>query len=86
MTGSSMDSVVLDTTVVVKSVLKPPRHLPPHVYRREVETRRKIHAILEVLESRGYTVYFPRAGIVEVAAVLKRGGLGRQAIIGLVDW
>ena len=79
-----MNSVVLDTSVIVKSVLKPPMHLPPHVYRREVETRGKIHAILEILESRGYIVYFPRAGIVEVAAVLKRGGLSRQAVIGLV--
>ncbi|MCE4619397.1 MAG: type II toxin-antitoxin system VapC family toxin [Desulfurococcales archaeon] len=84
MTKSSMGSVVLDTTVIVKSILKPPRHLPPHVYRREVETQKKIHDILEVLESQGHTVYFPRAGIVEVAAVLKRGGLSRQAIIGLV--
>ena len=82
--GSTSNSVVLDTSVIVKSILKPPRHLPRHVYRREVETRRKIHAILEILESRGYTVYFPRAGIVEVAAVLKRGGLGRQVIIELI--
>ena len=84
MTRSSTDSVVLDTTVIVKSILKPPKHLPPHIYRREVETRRKIHALLEILESQGYTVYFPRAGIIEVAAVLKRGGLSGQAIIGLV--
>jgi len=81
---NSTGSVVLDTSVIVKSILKPPRHLPPHVYKREVETRRKIHAILEILESQGYTVYLPRAGIVEVAAVLKRGGLGRQAVTRLV--
>ena len=73
--GSTSSSVVLDTSVIVKSILKPSMHLPRHVYRREVETRRKIHAILEILESQSYAVYFPRAGIVEVAAVLKRVGL-----------
>ncbi|MEB3817080.1 MAG: hypothetical protein LRS46_03985 [Desulfurococcales archaeon] len=84
MERSSTGSVVLDTSVIVKSILKPPRHLPHHVYEREVETRRKIHVILEILESQGYTVYFPRAGIVEVAAALKRGGLNKQTIIELV--
>jgi len=37
-----MDSAVLDTSVVVKSILELPRSLPLKVYRREVETRRKI--------------------------------------------
>ena len=85
MTRSSTGSVVLDTTIIVKSVLKPPAHLPPDIYKREVETREKIHAILEILERQGYTVYFPRAGIIEVAAVLKRGGLSKQAIIKLIN-
>jgi len=82
---SSTVSVVLDTSVVAKSILEPPRSLPPHVYRREAETRGKIRVILEILEDRGYTVYFPRAGLVEVAAVLKRGGLSREAITGIVE-
>jgi len=82
---TSTNSVVLDTSIVVKSVLEPPRSLPPKVYKREVETRRKIHVILEILESRGYTVYFPRAGIVEIASVLKRSGLDKQDIMKLLE-
>ena len=85
MTEASTASVVLDTSIVAKSILQPPRHLPLELYRREVETRRKIHVILGILESWGYRVYFPRAGIVEVAAVLKRGGLNRRAIREVVE-
>ncbi len=85
MARSSTASVVLDTSIVVKSILRPPRHLPPHIYRREVETRRKIHVILEILEKQGYAVYFPRAGLVEVAAALKRGGVSRGTITGIVE-
>jgi len=55
------------------------------VYKREVETRRKIRVILEILEARGCTVYFPRAGIVETASVLKRSGLDRQGIEELIE-
>ena len=84
MTRGSTNNAVLDTSVIVKSILKPPKHLPPHIYKRLVETCRKIHVILWILESEGYTVYFPKAGIVEVVAVLKRGGLGRRAITELV--
>jgi len=82
---TSTNSAVLDTSIVVKSVLEPPRILPPKVYKREVETRRKIRVILEILEARGYTVYFPRAGIVETASVLKRSGLDRQGIEELIE-
>ena len=82
---TSTNSVVLDTSVVAKSILEPPKNLPPNAYKREVETRRKIHVILEILESRGYTVYFPRAGIVEAASVLKRSGLDKQSIVKLVE-
>ncbi len=39
---------------------------------------------MEILESRGYTVYFPQTGIIEVVATLKRGGLNKQAITGIV--
>ena len=85
MARSSTTSLVLDTSIVAKSILKPPRHLPRHIYEREAETRRKINAILEILESHGYTVYFPRAGLVETASVLKRGGLGRQAITKIIE-
>jgi len=59
--------------------------VPPKVYKREVETRRKIHVILEILESQGYTVYFPRVGIVETASVLKRSGLDKQDIMKLLE-
>ena len=85
MVEASTNSVVHDTSVVVKSVLEPSRILPPSVYEREVETRRKINVILEILEARGYTVYFPRAGIVEVASVLKRSGLDKQNIMKLIE-
>ncbi len=85
MARSSTASVVLDTSIVVKSILRPPRHLPPQVYKREVETRGKIHVILEILESRGYTIYFPRAGLVEVAAALKRGGVNKDTITEIVE-
>lgn len=85
MAGSSTTSVVLDTSIVAKSILKPPRHLPSHILERETETRRKIHAILEILEAHSYTVYFPRAGLVETASVLKRGGLSRQDITRIIE-
>lgn len=85
MTETSMDNTVLDTSIVVKSILEPPRTLPLKVYKREVETRKKIHVILEILEARGYTVYFPRAGVVEVASVLKRSGLNKQDITKLIE-
>lgn len=55
------------------------------MYKREIETRRKIHATLEILEVRGYAVYFPRVDIVEVASVLKRSGLDRQDIMKLIE-
>ena len=38
MEETSIVNVVIDTTVVVKSLLRPPRHLPGEVYEREVET------------------------------------------------
>ena len=55
---SSTAGVVLDTSIVAGSVLKPPSN-PPHVYKREVGAHGKIHAVLETLEDQAHTVYFP---------------------------
>jgi predicted nucleic acid-binding protein len=67
--------VVLDTSVIIKSLLKPPKHLPRHIYERELETHRKCKAIMKQLKEKDYLVYFPRAGLVETAAVLRRNGI-----------
>ena len=61
MTGNSTDSVVLDTSVVVKSILAPPRYLQRDVYEREIRTHEKIHVILSLLEEKNLKVFFPRS-------------------------
>ncbi len=80
MVNTSTNSAVLDTTVVVKSLLKPPSYLPEHILRRENETHRKCRVLMTLLRSSEYIVYFPRAGLVEVAAVLRRGGVNRDTV------
>ena len=84
MAKSSTGNIVLDTSVVVKSILEPPKHLPSRIYRREVETRRKIHVALDLLRKHDYAIYFPRTGLVEVASVLKRNGLDKQDVLGVL--
>jgi len=64
--------------VVAKSILAPPGYLGRDIYKRERRTREKIHVILRLLEERNYKVFFPRAGMIEVASVLKRRGLSRE--------
>ena len=86
MTGkSTTSSVVLDTSVVAKGLLAPPRHLRRDVYERELETRRKIRVILRLLEEAGVKVFFPRAGTVEVASVLRRSGLPENFVADVVE-
>ncbi len=77
-------SVVLDTSVVAKFFTDPPRSLPPHVYRREAETREKINEIMNLIEECGFTVYYPRSGVVELASVLRRAGFSDREIYAIV--
>lgn len=63
---------VLDTTVIVKGLLKPYQKLPAEIYERELETHRKCKFILNRLEQETFEVYIPLVCVVEVAAVFKR--------------
>ncbi len=85
MARNYMDKVVLDTSVVAKSILAPPKYLQKDVYEREIETRQKIRVILGLLEKMSYKVFFPRAGIIEVVAVLKRSGMTREHLLKVVE-
>ena len=71
-------SIVLDTTVIIKSLLKPAKHLPRNIYDRELSTHKKCRTIMRLLKKKRYLVYFPRAGLVEVATVLRRNGLSQD--------
>ncbi len=67
-----MEEVVLDSSVIVKSILKPGRWLPEEVYRRELETHHKARALVKTLKSSDTIVLIPYPVIVEVAAVILR--------------
>ena len=67
-----MEEVVLDSSIIVKSIVKPGHWLPEDVYKRELETHRKARALVKTLKSTGITVLIPYPVVVEVAAVLKR--------------
>ena len=54
-----MEEVVLDASVIVKSVLKPGRWLPDEVYKRELETHRKAEALVRALRSNNTIVLIP---------------------------
>ncbi|NJE00480.1 type II toxin-antitoxin system VapC family toxin [Thermococcus sp. JdF3] len=66
--------VVLDTSILAKALLKPRRSLPPEVYTRESNTHKKARLVVKLCD--GHDVMFPRAGLVEIASVLKRNGHG----------
>lgn len=85
MARSYTDSVVLDTSVVAKSILVPPRYLRRDIYEREIRTRDEIRVILRLLEERNYKVFFPKAGTIEVASVLKRSGLSREQVLEVLE-
>ena len=85
MARSYTGRVVLDTSVVAKSILAPPRYLQADIYEREMETRRKIRVILGLLEKMSSKVFFPKAGIIEVASVLKRSGMSRENVLEVVE-
>ena len=67
-----MDRSVLDTSVIIKSIFKPPKSLSSKIYKRELETHEKCRTIIRMLEESGVDVYVPRVCVVETAAVVRR--------------
>ena len=67
-----MEEVVLDSSVIIKSILKPGRWLPKEVYKRELETHFKARTLVKTLKSSDITVLIPYPVIVEVGAVIAR--------------
>ncbi|ASJ08069.1 nucleotide-binding protein [Thermococcus siculi] len=64
--------VVLDSSVVLKALIAPPRNLKEDVLKRELETHRKCRLVLERIEERGIETHAPAVIIVEVAGVIRR--------------
>ncbi len=62
-------SIVIDISVIAKFFTSPPRNLQPAIYKREVETRKKIDLIMKIIEACDFIAYYPRSGIVELASV-----------------
>ena len=50
-----MEDVLLDSSTIVKSIVKPGRWLPDDVYKRELETHRKARVLVKALKSTGIT-------------------------------
>jgi len=67
-----LEKVVLDSSVLVKSILKPGHWLPDEIYKRELETHRKARILIKTLKSHQTTVLIPYPVLVEVAAVVAR--------------
>ena len=67
-----MEEVVLDSSVLVKSILRPGRWLSEEVYSRELETHHKARILVKALKSSDTIVLIPYPVIVEVAAVTSR--------------
>ena len=67
-----MEEVVLDSSVIIKSILRPGRWLPKEVYKRELETHHKARTLVKTLKSSDITVLIPYPVIVEVGAVIAR--------------
>ena len=67
-----MEEVVLDSSVIVKSILKPGHWLSMEVYKRELETHHKARTLVKTLKSTDIIVLIPYPVIVEVAAVISR--------------
>jgi predicted nucleic acid-binding protein len=67
-----MDRCVLDTSVIIKSIFKPPKSLTSEIYGRELETHKKCITIIRMLEEWEIDVYVPKACVVEIAAVVRR--------------
>ena len=50
---------VLDTSVIIKSIFKPPKTLASESYKEELETHEKCRAVIKELEERDIDVYIP---------------------------
>jgi predicted nucleic acid-binding protein len=78
--GKSMSKVVLDTSIIVKSILLPRKSLPKDIYEREAKTHKKCKQLIKFLNNEGIDVYLPKVALVEVASVLKRHGYPKIAL------
>ena len=81
-----MGKVVLDTSVIVKAVLKPGRWLLKDIYEREVETHEKSKLLIRLVKQKRIEVFIPFAALVEVASVLTRlasSSLAREVVESL---
>ncbi len=67
-----MNKVVLDTSVIIKSIFKPPKSLSDKIYKRELGTHEKCRVLIKELEERNAEIYIPKVCIVETGAVVKR--------------
>lgn len=67
-----MDRIVLDTSVLIKSLFKPLKSLSADIYAREIATHEKCRALVKLLEERDVEACIPKAGVVEMAAVAMR--------------
>jgi predicted nucleic acid-binding protein len=75
-----MIKVVLDTSIIVKSLLYPRKSLPEDIYDREIKTHKKCRHLIKFLNSKGIETYLPKVSLVEVVSVLKRHGYPRIAL------
>ena len=66
------DKVVLDTSVIIKSIFSPRKSLPDEIYGRELDTHEKCRSIIRMLEEVEVSVHIPKVCVVETAAVAKR--------------
>ncbi len=67
-----MEEVVLDSSVIVKAILKPYNLLSDRIYKRELETHRKARLLIKKLKMQLVRVLIPYPVLVEVAAVITR--------------
>ncbi|MCE4623819.1 MAG: hypothetical protein F7B11_03620 [Caldisphaeraceae archaeon] len=64
--------MVLDSSVLVKPILKPGHWLPNEIYKRKPETHRKARVLIKTLKLHQAIVLIPYPVLVEVAAVVAR--------------
>ena len=55
-----MIRVVLDTSVLVKSIFKPLRSLSAEAYSRELDTHEKCKALMKLIEEQDVEVHVPK--------------------------
>jgi predicted nucleic acid-binding protein len=82
-----MIKVVLDSSVLIKSIFKPLRSLSSDGYSRELETHEKCKVLIKFIEERDVEVRVPKVCIVEIAAVAKRlagRALAAKASMGIM--